>query len=114
VRACVRRRCSRPTQDPAARLDAATALERLRPRTVTVHVRLVSGKVVPLELEATSQVAAIKEQLATMSQGCLTPAHIRLVFGGRELQEQTTMKDYNVEDESTVQIQMRLPEATVC
>ena len=99
--------------DPEQRPNAAELIQQLRPMPIIAHIRLVSGKVVPIEVDADAEVSVLKDEIAKRSNGCLTAAHVRLIFGGRELQGDVSMSQYNLQYESTVQIQMRLPEASV-
>jgi hypothetical protein len=74
--------------------------------TMSFFVRNLNGATTTLKLEAGLTVSEAKKQLA--SKEGIDPSQIRLVFGGKELQDDSSFSDYLVGDGSTVHMALRL------
>jgi large subunit ribosomal protein L40e len=74
--------------------------------TMSFFVRNLNGQTTTIKLEAGLTVSEAKKQLASKEQ--IDPSQIRLVFGGKELQDDSSFSDYMVGDGSTVHMALRL------
>lgn len=72
----------------------------------TIYVRTLAGESTPIEIALDASVAALKDAIAE-TQG--TPAERqRLIFAGSELEDERSLADYNMHDESTVHLVIKL------
>ncbi|XP_075736709.1 E3 ubiquitin-protein ligase parkin isoform X4 [Rhipicephalus microplus] len=67
---------------------------------ITINVRFSADLVIPLKLERGATTKDVKEQLAERLS--LPAQEIRIIFAGKELLDQVSIKDYNVEEQTTV------------
>ena len=76
----------------------------------TFFVKNLQGKSVQVQLDAGLTVRQVKDQLAQEQNFChhSSPDQIRLVFGGKELQDSNKVSDYNVGPGSNVNMVLRL------
>ena len=72
----------------------------------TFFVKNLQGKSVQVQLDAGLTVRQVKDQLAAEQN--VSPDQIRLVFGGKELQDSNKVSDYNVGPGSNVNMVLRL------
>lgn len=72
-----------------------------------IHIMSYSKKVISLEVEGSDTIENIKSQIEKLN-GVL-PNHQRLVFSGKELKDNSwTLSDYNVKEESTLYLIVRM------
>ena len=82
-------------------------------RVSRLHVFVKNMTVSPIEtffvkdIEPSDTIASLKEKIAEKSG--ISAARQRLIFGGRELADNTTLADNNVQKESTVHLLMKTP-----
>ncbi|KAL1465977.1 hypothetical protein MTO96_026966 [Rhipicephalus appendiculatus] len=67
---------------------------------ITINVRFSADLVIPLRLERDATAKDVKERLA--EQLSLPVQEIRIIFAGKELLDQVPIKEYNVEEQTTV------------
>ncbi|XP_054920862.2 E3 ubiquitin-protein ligase parkin isoform X1 [Dermacentor andersoni] len=67
---------------------------------ITINVRFSADLVIPLNLAQDATVKNLKERLAERLS--LPVEEIRMIFAGKELLDQVLIKDYNVEEQTTV------------
>jgi hypothetical protein len=72
----------------------------------TFFVKNLQGKSVQVQLDPGLTVRQVKDQLAQEQN--VSPDQIRLVFGGKELQDTNKVSDYNVGPGSNVNMVLRL------
>ncbi|XP_014226372.1 ubiquitin-like [Trichogramma pretiosum] len=71
-----------------------------------VFVKIMAGKTITVDVESPETVKKLKENIED-EQGI--PVHRqRIMFGGKQLENERTLQDYNIQDESTVQLLLRL------
>jgi hypothetical protein len=71
-----------------------------------IFVRTLIGKTITFEVHPDDTIESLKERLYD-SEGIPTE-QIRLIFGGKQLENHRTFRDYNITSESTIHLVLRL------
>ncbi|RWS20332.1 Polyubiquitin-B-like protein [Leptotrombidium deliense] len=79
---------------------------RHRRSAITVNVKTVTGKTIPIQADTSDTVGSLKGKIQR-KEG-IPPSQQRLIFGGKQLQDTRTLSSYNVRDGSTIQLLLRL------
>jgi ubiquitin len=70
-----------------------------------IFVKLKSGRVLTLEVECSVQVRAVKQRI--YEKEGVEPSLQRIIFAGKELADERTLADYDIQKESTLHLIVR-------
>jgi len=71
-----------------------------------IFVCILSGKTVVLNVESSDSVESVKEKIEQIEN--ILPLHMRLIFGGKQLEDGRTLADYHVYKNATIHLVLRL------
>lgn len=71
-----------------------------------LFVKTLTGKTVSIEVEEGESIEDVKAKIAE-KEG-IPPEQQRLIFGGQQLQDAKTIDDYNIGDDATLHLVLRL------
>lgn len=74
--------------------------------TFQIFVKTLTDKTMTFNVEPTASVASIKAMIAAREH--IPVDTQRLIFGGKQLDKDRTLEDYNIQKESTIHLVMRL------
>ncbi|KAF3912595.1 hypothetical protein AA313_de0200406 [Arthrobotrys entomopaga] len=75
-------------------------------RLITVFVRTLSGRTVTITANLSDTVATLKEEIAEKAD--VPPEDQRLVYAGKELEDQYNLHFYGISDTSTIHLALRI------